>query len=124
MLDEADRLLDLGFQAKLQTICDLLDGLSEGGQAAAAAARNGGGEEGAEELEEQEEDKSGRKRRQTVLLSATLHAQLSSLAAVSLHNPAAVGFTVSKVGGGRTGSVHICTGSVDICTGSVIWSQG
>lgn len=37
---------------------------------------------------------AGNRRRQTVLLSATLHSNLDSLASLSLQDPSAVGFQV------------------------------
>ncbi len=50
---------------------------------------------------------AGNRRRQTVLLSATLHSKLDSLASLSLQNPAAIGFQVQvsyiDVAGARCG---------------------
>ncbi|GFR40715.1 hypothetical protein Agub_g1322 [Astrephomene gubernaculifera] len=123
VLDEADRLLDLGFEAKLRQITELLNS-----RAAAGGGQGGGGEEqdgeeeGAEEEVEQADKKAkgkgkGRKgqtgsnsasapppttspseRRRTVLVSATLHRQLGALAELALRDPAVVGF--ERQGGG------------------------
>ncbi|KDD73095.1 DEAD/DEAH box helicase, partial [Helicosporidium sp. ATCC 50920] len=64
VLDEADRLLDLGFLAKIRQIVGVLDERRE----EAVPART------------------------TALFSATLHANLGRLAALSLRQPVAVGF--------------------------------
>ena len=42
---------------------------------------------------------AGEGQRQTVLLSATMHANLGRLAALSLRNPAAIGFRGALLGG-------------------------
>ncbi|CAG9463132.1 unnamed protein product [Pedinophyceae sp. YPF-701] len=73
VLDEGDRLLDLGFAEKLRRIVVLLD--------------------------ERVAKKEG-SRYQRVLLSATLHEHLSSLADMSLHKPVAVGFKLEGSSGG------------------------
>jgi len=75
VLDEADRLLDLGFEAKLRTIVEALD----------KRAQEAGGS-----LE----------RRRTAMLSATLHNQLGDLASSILREPRAVGFTLTQGEGG------------------------
>ncbi|KAL4427451.1 hypothetical protein ABPG77_000740 [Micractinium sp. CCAP 211/92] len=78
VLDEADRLLDLGFEKKI------------------AQARGGGV---CEELSRRSAEADYAARRTTALLSATLHSNLGSLAALSLHEPAAVGFSYRMEGG-------------------------
>lgn len=69
--DEADRLLDLGFEQKISSIVSLID--------------------------QQRTDPDAR--RQTVLLSATMHQKLGTLAQLSLHNPMSIGFKCELVGG-------------------------
>ena len=66
ILDEADRLIDMGFEEQVSKIIKLLDEKSEGG------------------------DRSSR--RQTIMLSATMHSGVSQLAKYSLHEPVSVGF--------------------------------
>ncbi len=82
VLDEADRLLDLGFEKKLREITELINKrqqqLEEGGG-------GGGGSEG----------------RRTVLLSATLHGQLGALAELALKDPAVLGFQAKQQVGHR-----------------------
>lgn len=96
MLDEADRLLDLGFQAKLKEIISLLDRRS-GKEPAVGEKRQR--EDGEEEQEDtaQHHTEEGEGRRRTVLLSATLHQQLGELATAIQHDPVPVGFVVKKV---------------------------
>ncbi|EIE24630.1 DEAD-domain-containing protein [Coccomyxa subellipsoidea C-169] len=80
VLDEADRLLDLGFEQKIgKAPCD------------------GAGDILA--ITDKRTAEAGNRRRQTVLLSATLHSKLDSLASLSLQNPAAIGFQVQAVEG-------------------------
>lgn len=86
MLDEADRLLDLGFEAKLKAIIEKFDSRSSDSNPEAAAAGAGG-------------PGSNTRRRQTVLLSATLHPGLSVLAGLSLQDPVGVGFKAKVVDG-------------------------
>lgn len=69
--DEADRLLDLGFEQKIGEIVSLVDSR----RSAPSAPR------------------------QTVLLSATLHSKLGALAQLSLRNPVSVGFKCELVDG-------------------------
>ncbi|KAL6759792.1 P-loop containing nucleoside triphosphate hydrolase protein [Haematococcus lacustris] len=99
VLDEADRLLDLGFEVKLRQILALLDAR----QAAAAGLNQGSTSHAGSTAKPRP--------RTTALLSATLHAGLSGLATVSLHDPVAAGFTLSKdkagsllLGGASSGS--------------------
>ncbi|PRW60362.1 DEAD-box ATP-dependent RNA helicase 17 [Chlorella sorokiniana] len=73
VLDEADRLLDLGFEKKIAEVCALLDARSTEADYA--------------------------QRRTTALLSATLHSRLGSLASLSLKDPAAIGFEYDLVDG-------------------------
>lgn len=82
VLDEADRLLDLGFESKLREIVGKLD---------AAASGGAHGDRGAD-------DHPKGKGRVTALLSATLHAGLSALASELVRSDAAaVGFTLARV---------------------------
>ena len=69
VLDEADRLLDLGFEKK---IAEILDKIGEKVDAA-----------------------GGNQSRRSVLLSATLHGGLGGLAGLSLQNPVAVGWNMT-----------------------------
>eukprot|EP00873_Tetraselmis_striata_P001678 jgi/Tetstr1/421942/TSEL_012841.t1 len=72
IMDEADRLLDLGFEKKVEEIVGILDRRLE-------EARTG--------------------HRQTALFSATMHGNLGKLATLSLRNPVAVGFRAKFVDG-------------------------
>ncbi|KAF6251247.1 DEAD-domain-containing protein [Scenedesmus sp. NREL 46B-D3] len=83
VLDEADRLLDLGFEAKLKAIIDAL-------AARAAAAADNTFSPAATE---------GQLQCQTVLLSATLHPGLAGLASLSMRQPVGVGFDAKLVDG-------------------------
>ncbi|KAF5831921.1 P-loop containing nucleoside triphosphate hydrolase protein [Dunaliella salina] len=71
ILDEADRLLDLGFEAKLKAIIEILD-------------------------KKAEEAGTTEHKRTTALLSATLHDRLTGLAAATLHKPATIGFNLAQ----------------------------
>jgi superfamily II DNA/RNA helicase len=107
-LDEADRLLDMGFERDLKAIVAALDAAAAGGNAAAAATKTKAKYNG-DEVEEDEEAateetpqvgagdapikrKPSDKPRQNILVSATLEERINSLAAVALRNPVAVGF--------------------------------
>jgi ATP-dependent RNA helicase DDX31/DBP7 len=83
VLDEADRLLDLGFEAKLKEIIQALT------TRAAAAADNSFAPAATE----------GQLQCQTVLLSATLHPGLVGLASLSMKEPVGVGFDAKLVDG-------------------------
>lgn len=72
IMDEADRLLDLGFEKKMEEIVGILDKRLE-------EARTGP--------------------RQTALFSATMHSNLGKLATLSLRNPVAVGFRAKVING-------------------------
>ena len=72
VLDEADRLLDLGFEKQVKEIISILDERSEGGDRSLG--------------------------RQTVLLSATMHAGLDRIA-VGMKAPATIGFSCELVEG-------------------------
>ncbi|KAK9817068.1 hypothetical protein WJX72_009018 [[Myrmecia] bisecta] len=88
VLDEADRLLDLGFEQKIAEMVDILD------------RRTG---------------EAGTRRRQTALFSATLHSNLGQLATLSLHNPASVGFSAQLINGQLTvsGATVITSAATD-----------
>ena len=73
-LDEADRLVDMGFEEQVSKIIKLLDRKAEQG------------------------DRSSR--RQTVMLSATMHSGVTRLARFSLNNPESVGFDPDGSGEG------------------------
>jgi len=73
VLDEADRLLDMGFEQQLGDILAALDAQAEAGDASRG--------------------------RQTVLLSATLHKELGRLTGLALRKPLAVGFRCAVVEG-------------------------
>lgn len=72
VLDEADRLLDLGFEKQVKEIIGILDGRSEAGDRSTS--------------------------RQTVLLSATMHAGLGRIA-VGMKAPVTIGFSCELVEG-------------------------
>jgi len=74
VLDEADRLVDMGFEEQVSKIIKLLDRKAEQG------------------------DRSSR--RQTVMLSATMHSGVTRLARFSLNNPESVGFDPDGSGEG------------------------
>lgn len=95
VLDEADRLLDLGFEAKLKAIIAKFDTRSSSSTAAGAGDAHGSAAAAADA-----DASSNRPRlRQTVLLSATLHPGLSVLAGLSLQDPVGVGFKAEVVDG-------------------------
>ena len=73
ILDEADRLIDMGFEEQVSKIIQLLDKKGEMG------------------------DRSTR--RQTIMLSATMHSGVSKLAKFSLHQPVSIGFDIGENGG-------------------------
>jgi len=81
VLDEADRLLDLGFEQKLKAIIAAFDSRTAG------------------DGDSSDADAAARHQRRTVLLSATLHPGLSVLAGLSLQNPVGVGFKAEVVDG-------------------------
>lgn len=72
VLDEADRLLDLGFEKKIAEIVDLVESRSK--------------------------SSGGPLERTSVLLSATLHTGLGGLMALSLKDPVPIGFKLEKQG--------------------------
>lgn len=87
VLDEADRLLDLGFEKQVKEIIGILDRRSEAGD------RSTG--------------------RQTVLLSATMHAGLGRIA-VGMKAPVTIGFSCEMVEGNLRildGDHHVQAGS-------------
>ena len=73
ILDEADRLIDMGFEEQVSKIIQLLDKKGEMG------------------------DRSTR--RQTIMLSATMHSGVSKLVKFSLHQPVSIGFDIGENGG-------------------------
>jgi len=85
VLDEADRLLDMGFEGKVREILELTARRQREQRplllSSAAGARAAG----------------AMPRRTTTLLSATLHARLRALAELSLQSPVAVGFDPSEL---------------------------
>jgi ATP-dependent RNA helicase DDX31/DBP7 len=124
VLDEADRLLDLGFENKIKDILNLLNDRSgrrsEGSTDPQHDANEvyspfeeheANGLDAAHSAEEREHNHPSRRRktviecteqiaRRSVLLSATLHDNLGALASLSLREPLAVGFKY-EVRGGR-----------------------
>ncbi|KAG1671883.1 hypothetical protein FOA52_003450 [Chlamydomonas sp. UWO 241] len=137
ILDEADRLLDLGFQDKLRDIIAKLDERKCGIPARASAGSRGGGGangggsdddgksagydgDGGFDFDEHAEagaasaaaaaaagKAKARAQRCTALYSATLHQALGDLANDILRDPVAVGFKVSKA---ADGSVRVSDG--------------
>lgn len=75
IVDEADRLLDLGFEAKLRSIAETL----------------------AQRSTSSSESSKDEQARQTVMISATLHPGLQALANISMTNPVAVGFSAQQL---------------------------
>jgi ATP-dependent RNA helicase DDX31/DBP7 len=109
VLDEADRLLDMGFESKVREILALAEGrrrqqVEEAAMVAAAAGGFGGASASAVAAA-----MARMPRRTTALLSATLHSRLRALAELSLDSPAAIGFDPSELlkrldgGGGGEG---------------------
>jgi ATP-dependent RNA helicase DDX31/DBP7 len=104
VLDEADRLLDMGFESKVREILGLVE-RRQREQAAGARASSS----------------PLLPRRTTALLSATLHARLRALAELSLSSPVAVGFDPSELlkrldddgGGGEGGEQQRGEGGED-----------
>jgi ATP-dependent RNA helicase DDX31/DBP7 len=83
VLDEADRLLDLGFEKKIAQILAVIEEKSSimNSNTAITSQQNNN------------DYTSGSKiRRKTILLSATLHGGLGGLAGLSLHQPEAIGW--------------------------------
>ena len=78
VLDEADRLLDMGFEEQIAKAVAALDRKAEGGDRSRA--------------------------RQTLMLSATMHSGVAKLARLSLRNPLRVGFQASENGEGDAGA--------------------
>jgi ATP-dependent RNA helicase DDX31/DBP7 len=101
VLDEADRLLDLGFEAKLKAIIAKFDTRSSSSSTAAGAIDTHGSLAADADTDAAEANGSSRgpRLRQTVLLSATLHPGLSVLAGLSLQDPVGVGFKAEMVDG-------------------------
>ena len=100
VLDEADRLLDLGFEKDLRAIVTTLDERAERAakQAAALAKSKGAGEQRARRQNVRAllgvlkpSDASCLWRKQ-VLVSATLEERIHRLATIALHKPLLVGF--------------------------------
>ena len=85
VLDEADRLLDLGFEKK---IAEILRVINEKVEAV------GAGVVGAQHQQPEQ-------RRRSVLLSATLHGDLGQLSGLSLRNPVAIGFGIQTDSAGK-----------------------
>jgi ATP-dependent RNA helicase DDX31/DBP7 len=120
VLDEADRLLDMGFESKVREILGL-----------------------AEQRQRQQQREAGvgggaaltMPRRTTALLSATLHARLRALAELSLESPAAVGFDPSELlkrldggkegegGGGKGEGEGAATGKAASLAGAGEWEM-
>ncbi|KAL0074441.1 P-loop containing nucleoside triphosphate hydrolase protein [Phycomyces blakesleeanus] len=82
VLDEADRLLDLGFEETLKKIMNIIDERTKAGPS--------------DKFKKALATKYWPKRRQTVLCSATLRDDVKNLAGWSLINPAFVSGTESK----------------------------
>jgi ATP-dependent RNA helicase DDX31/DBP7 len=104
VLDEADRLLDLGFEKKIAQILNVIEEKSSGTDGGTISKST---------------NSSVRERRRTILLSATLHGGLGGLAGLSLYQPAAIGWDMvidtktgkivikkSDGGGGGGGGIH------------------
>eukprot|EP00271_Cylindrocystis_brebissonii_P007040 TRINITY_DN20152_c0_g1_i1.p1 TRINITY_DN20152_c0_g1~~TRINITY_DN20152_c0_g1_i1.p1 ORF type:complete len:1100 (-),score=220.58 TRINITY_DN20152_c0_g1_i1:9-3263(-) len=103
VIDEADRLLDLGFEKDMQEILRIV---GEGADARSDAT----------DVRDPVKAKSGKshasRRRQTILLSATLTTRVESLAAVSLHDPIVVGMDDGHPDAGATaGSAGVGDGA-------------
>jgi ATP-dependent RNA helicase DDX31/DBP7 len=99
VLDEADRLLDLGFEAKLKAIIAKFDSRSRSSTAAGGGDAHGSVAAAAGADDYGDSSSKGPRLRQTVLLSATLHPGLSVLAGLSLRDPVGVGFKAEVVDG-------------------------
>lgn len=128
ILDEADRLLDLGFEKKIREILQSLDvrdtRIEEERKLKLLQHREQYFDDNLEDFDEEynadidiehnannitnrkeavgaesSNTVENRIKRCNVLLSATLHSNLSTLASLSLHDPIAVGFKISNFNG-------------------------
>lgn len=92
-LDEADRLLDMGFEKDLSQIVELLDEKSKPIPAAPAIVdpRTGKAIVSARSLAK-EKEKAGKRTRQNLLVSATLNAEIEKMASITLRDPILIGF--------------------------------
>ena len=94
VLDEADRMLDLGFEPRVKEIVDLLDRRREEQEqeatGAAAAAKSEESDDGDGPGSGGGEGVAVRRRRQVLLLSATLNERVQRLADANLENPVRV----------------------------------
>jgi len=91
VLDEADRLLDLGFEKKITQILSVIEEKSSNSTIAENSLihnNTSGGDTTAT-------DNNNKIRRTTILLSATMHGGLSGLAGLSLHEPEAIGWEMT-----------------------------
>ena len=115
-------------QVKLKAIIAILDARRNGGQGAAPSSAWGDEEDkegSGEDLARASASASGRagsgvssgarpsSSRQTVLLSATLHRELSDLAAAILRDPVPVGFAVQQVRARGSEGIHRGSGERD-----------
>ena len=97
VLDEADRLLDLGFEARVREVVDALD-------ARAASLEDAGGAGGGDGSGANGSSYEPRPPRQTVLLSATLPPALGAFARQLMRpGAAAVGFSAAQLNGAADG---------------------
>jgi ATP-dependent RNA helicase DDX31/DBP7 len=107
VLDEGDRLLDMGFEKKIAQIIRIVD---ERSIRSSISSKSGKDEEdsGGDEDDYEEEDMALRKksssqqlaapiRRKTALFSATLHSGLDRLSALSLNRPVFIGLKEESV---------------------------
>ena len=115
VLDEADRLLDLGFEKKIREILYSLESRSdtEGESEAKDESHDVDRDTSETDIDEDEvvDESQGADvpglctsaaRWRTILLSATLHAGLSSLVCLSLQDPVPIGFKISQGASGLT----------------------
>ncbi|GAX79754.1 hypothetical protein CEUSTIGMA_g7195.t1 [Chlamydomonas eustigma] len=99
VLDEADRLLDLGFQVKLKEIISKLDSRNDPDAASQQEMNHvddGPSFSGRFQQSHSIVSSSRRKKRCTVLLSATLHHELGALATAIQYHPESIGFSNPK----------------------------
>jgi ATP-dependent RNA helicase DDX31/DBP7 len=96
VLDEADRLLDLGFEKKISQILSVIEEKRKSSSSNAHNSVIHNTTSGVDTTAAKTTSNNTNKvRRRTILLSATLHGGLGGLAGLSLHQPEAIGWEMT-----------------------------